>query len=153
VDEDRYREAREIFDGSLCPFSKAVLTRCCECERSMRINVAEREVVNCASSEARTACLRVLDLLKSNARFALKLPNAESPLSHAQAMKLQCGGLLGLQETVFPERSGESRVSNIYGLISDARRIFGRVDALPFGDIVRRISSYENRRRSKAKPP
>jgi hypothetical protein len=145
VDENEYRDASEVLSRLPCPFSKAILTRCCGCERSLRLNLAEREVVDCASADAQITCLKATAALQRNARFALKLLDSGGRLPHAKAMKLQCGGLLGLRDMVFPERTGEAQVANIHGLIRAALDLFGRLEDVPFGPIVQRIAAYEGR--------
>jgi hypothetical protein len=146
VDEREYREISQALSSLCCPFEKAILTGHFGCERSTRINIAEREVVECASAEAQRACLQVAACLQRGAKFALKLTGTEEHLPHIKAMKLQCGGLLGLQHAVVPESGGATAVTNVYEIIKAVYRSFGNPPDLPLATIVRRIACHAVRR-------
>ena len=76
------------------------------------------------------------------------------PLPHNKEMKVQTGGLLGLQAVVNPELTAATNVPDVYGLIDDAENVFGRIEGFPFDHIVKRIVRYEGRsRRSHRHPP
>ncbi|GEM_PF-1508812 len=53
-------------------------------------------MVDCISSTAQVRCVKLLEQLYQKARFAIK--QVRSPLSHIQAMKVQCGGLRGIRK-------------------------------------------------------
>lgn len=83
-----------------CVFAKAVLARAASCPLAQRRSVGERELLECRSPVARTNCDTLAALMRERARFALRLPAPSEPLMHAQAMRLQCGGLAGLQQVL-----------------------------------------------------
>ena len=108
-------------------------------------NLAEREVVSCRAQECRQACLEVIGNIRRRAKFALGLAHSPGELPHSKAVKIQCGGLLGLQEALGPVDE-QARVRDIFALIRRARKRYGEFDALPFSQIMRSIASYEHRR-------
>lgn len=147
VDEDQYRRTYRDLIPQPCPFEKAILSRTCRCSRSERANIAEREAVNCADASARGRCLEFLALLRDKANFALGLVRTPGELPHAASIKIQCGGLAGLQKCVL----GEGEVSDIYALIDQVRVEYGSLDQLPFTEIVQAVSRFEGRKRRKRK--
>jgi len=117
------------------------------CENARRLYLGERADIGCNLDTARTNCLFLLEALKQNAQFALKLRRPSGRLPHGKLMKLQCGGLLGLQRLVAPERVHHATVDNIHGLVVAARTTYGSLQDLPYPEIVKSIASYEPRRR------
>jgi len=144
MDENAYRSAYDAANPLPCSFEKAILTRFCGCELAGKINLAEREAVSCRSAAACDDCRALHSLLRHNAMFALKLIH-EGPLPHAKELKVQCGGLLGLQRALGVEAG---HVANVFGLVVAAQKKYGSLSALPYGEIVQSIAAYEGRRRS-----
>ena len=65
------------------------------------------------------------------------MPNA---LPQAQAAKLQCGVLTGLQKAL-DKAAENNRVNNIYDTVQRALKRYGSLEALPDQDIIRSIAS------------
>lgn len=146
VDEEQYRRTYQEVITAPCPFEKAVLQRVCACPRAAKSNIAEREAVNCRSPEAQETCVAFLHYLRKRANFALGLKRTPGALPHAKAIKIQCGGLLGLQHALDPFAQ-ETRVSDVYGLMNRAVKRFQKISKFPFDQIVREVSKYKGRRR------
>ena len=142
-----YNEIRELS----CPFEKTLLSRQCGCTQADRFNLAEREGVSCTAWTAQKNCQTLLELLRQNARFALGLSAVPGPLPHAKEVKVQVGGLVGLQRAVDPDQLSPS-VENIHGLVIAAQAAFGNLENLPFQDIVKTIAAYQGRRRPSHRP-
>ena len=86
--------------------------------------------------------------MRQNAAFALKLPDVDgSPLPHAKELKVQIGGLLGLQGLLFSEKRNDEKVKDIAHIISQAVQQFGSLTEIPFNEIVKSITSFEGRPR------
>jgi len=148
VDERAYQDAYRATNPFACPFEKAILICRCTCSEAKRINIAERDTVNCRDAQAQGDCALLLGMLRHNAAFALKLTHADAVLPHAKYVKVQCGGLLGLQAALQPDYTGEARVDDIRGLVLAAQERFGGLQDLPYSEIVRGIAGFEFRRRS-----
>jgi hypothetical protein len=71
-------------------------------------------------------------LLRSNFTFALGVTHSDDPLPHAKEMRLQCGGLIGLQYVV----DGKVEVSDVAQLLDAAQQSFGELEQLPFQEVV-----------------
>lgn len=146
MDENAYRNAYDAANPLPCSFEKAILTRVCDCELAGKINLAEREAVSCRSAGACADCGALHALLRHNAMFTFKLIH-EGPLPHAKELKVQCGGLLGLQRVLEVEAADQARVANVFGLVAAAQKKYGSLSELPYSEIVQSIAAYEGRRR------
>ena len=82
------------------------------------------------------------DLFRHNFAFALGKPHIEGPLPHAQEMRIQCGGLKGLQFVL----DENAEVSDVAALLDRAQQRFGNLDDLPFSLIIQRANELYKRR-------
>jgi hypothetical protein len=144
MDEDAFRHALGSVNPQPCAFEKSILARRCNCIHISKYNIAEREVVACSVPEKRKQCRVLLELLRINSTFALKLAHISQALSHAQELKVQCGGLIGLQLAV----NGQEEVSNISELIEAADHKFGNMENFPYSQIVQSVASCKLRQRA-----
>lgn len=71
---------------------------------------------------------------------------ADAPIPHAKDIKVQCGGLLGLQ-TQLNIDVGYPPIANVYALVVAAANRYGSFERLPYGEIVQSVVAYEPRRR------
>jgi hypothetical protein len=145
MDETAYRQTRRAAIDHPCPFEQALLTRCAACALEQRRHIAEREAVACVDAEARAACTALLGLLRRNAAFALHRVRQEERLTHAQEMKVQCGGLAGLQQAL----TGADTVDDVSALMRAARRSRGGLEDLPWSEIVQSVAAWQPRRRAR----
>lgn len=143
VDETAFRQALRFANLQRCIFGKAILAGYCSCAQVKKHYVAEREFIVCAEAPARVNCLSLYQLLCHNSTFALKHIHDDDPLTHAQEMKLQCGGLIGLQDAV----NGAESVADVVSLVNAASREFGALETFPYSQIVQSIVSFKIRRR------
>jgi hypothetical protein len=143
MDEYEYQQTREQLNQCPCPFEKAILSSRCGCEKFQRLNIAEREAAACVSVSAQKQCLELLEQLSQNARFALQQSDLNSPLAHAQMMKLQCGGLQGLQ-SILKQRGN---INNINGLVKYIFTNFDDLKKIPYQEVVQFISHYQVRKK------
>jgi len=144
MDEREFQQVREHLSQRPCPYQKAILSGLCRCRKCQRLNIAEREMVDCISPIAHGCCVKVLEQLSQKARFAIK--QVRSPLSHIQAMKVQCGGLIGLQSLLISGNTCEIKsIKNIDALVTQALEVFGNMENFPYQEIVRFISHYQVR--------
>lgn len=126
-----------------CVFGKVILSRHCMCSKVVKRYAAEREMVACTVDSEREQCGELLDLLRQNSAFALKLTHITLPLPHGPEMRVQCGGLQGLQMEV----NGLAEVVDISALVSSAKEKFGNLESLPFSKIVQSVVSCEVRKK------
>ena len=145
MDETAFRQARKAAIQHPCPFEKALLANCGACSLSARMNIAEREAVACLDAAARDACATLLGLMRRNSAFALHLALSDAPLTHAQEMKVQCGGLAGLQRSL----TSKEAIGDIHALVQAARRAHADLASLPYAKIVQSVAAWQTRRRAR----
>ncbi|MFA5626886.1 MAG: hypothetical protein WC965_05335 [Thiohalomonadaceae bacterium] len=136
-----------MYNDDPCAYAKAILSRCADCSQAQKRNFAEQEAVSCNSPPARQQCLKFLSLLREKALFALQLKHIDGHLPHGKEIKVQCGGLSGLRETLMVGQADE--IADIYGLLQAVQENFGEFSALPLHEIIKGISHYQLRKRGK----
>jgi hypothetical protein len=144
LNEGAYKAAYDEKVRLSCPFEKAILSRCAGCDQARKFNIAEREAVACEAAVEREKCVTLHGLLHQNASFVLKQIHSGEPLPHAKEIKVQCGGLLGVQR-LFDQ--GASLVENIHALAVEAQQRFGTMQDVPYQGVAKEIAAYEGRRR------
>lgn len=145
VYEHEFKQTYYTLNQRPCPFEKAILGRCCLCTKSQRLHIAEREGVTCTSAEMYSLCVTLLERFYENAQFALKLRHQPKFLPHGKAIKIQCGGLLGLHAILHREEIMSHHVEDISNLVVQAITVFGRFEQLPYQEIIKFINSYQGR--------
>lgn len=128
--------------GSACVFAKALLSRASSCELVARRSWGEQEVLECRSPVARINCATLAALLHERARFALRLPAPGRPLMHQQAMRLQCGGLAALRETL------GAADRDVHRLVATAHERHASLTELPWDALVAALAAWTPRRRA-----
>jgi hypothetical protein len=145
MEESEFKKTWRTVNSAPCLFAKALLRRCCGCSRSQKIFIAEREAVSCLSPGGRQRCDEVLAVLRNKAAFALKQSHIEGPLPHAKELKVQCGGMLGLQRSLTHQAT--DMVTDIHQLLEQSFAQYGGAAALPYTEVVRAISTFQPRNR------
>lgn len=150
VEENEYRSTYHSVNRRRCVFEKSILTRRCSCLCSTRFYLADREGIACDSAPAHQCCSRLLDLLRENSRFALKITSLDAELPHAKEIRVQNGGLLGLQRVLRPELD-DTTVVDIAALTKLGISTYGSLEQFPYQKIVKSIASFEGRPRPRSK--
>jgi len=143
MDENSYHRTRQQINPLPCVFEKALLCQAAACEAARRLSLAEREMIACSEPLARAACGQLLALLRQNSAFALKIKDAQRILPHAMAMKVQCGGLVGLRDLL----DAEAHAPDVLKLVRLAQAEYGAFENLPFSRIVQGVAHWQMRRR------
>ncbi len=135
MDETAYRQRLSAVTNA-CRFEKTLLSNCASCSRAEKRNIAEREVVACNDSAALAQCTALRDQLRRSFSFALHRSHIDGPLPHAQELRMQCGGLKGLQYAL----DGSDEVSDVAALVALAQQKFGELEDFPHAQIVQRAN-------------
>lgn len=143
MDEIAFMTALGSINPKPCVFGKVILSRHCACPKMIKLYAAEREMVACSVERAREQCSELLELLRQNSAFALKLTHVTPPLPHGPEMRVQCGGLQGLQH----EMDGSAEVLDISALVAASRQKYGSLEDLPYSKIVQSVVSCEVRKK------
>ncbi len=173
MDEDQYRTTYKEMNPTRCYFEKLILLRYGNCEQAKKLLLAEREAFACNSEHAQQQCLQLIERLRSNARFALQITQVDGPLPHAKEIKVQAGGLFGLQQLLsrqdltqtellhdddvkFGEQAqNHAPIENVYAIINEAILQYKNLDSIPYNEIVKAIINFklpERKRKQRKKP-
>ncbi|VAX11913.1 hypothetical protein MNBD_GAMMA24-2438 [hydrothermal vent metagenome] len=147
MDEEQYHAMYRSLNQQQCVFEKAISARRSNCNCATRFNLADREGIACNSLARYEHCLRLLQQLRKNASFALHLTHVDGQLAHALEMKLQVGGLSGLEDVVLKGDPAAADMNDINGLLNAAKQQFGRIEDLPYTDIIKSIVHFKGRQR------
>lgn len=167
MNEDEYRIFYTHLNQQPCIFEKITLLRYAGCQYCQKIFIAEREGMSCQSRPAQKNCLITLSEIRKKARFSLQVTQANEPLPHSKELKVQAGGLYGLQQYVngkdptdIQELNDDNRrfesnnnrpILNIHQTITEAFVKFGSISEFPFNEIIKTINLFTIRRRKKKK--
>ena len=148
VDEEQFRRTRTALSTLSCPYEKAILSRVCGCRKAVKTQIGDRESLNCTDEDAQQQCVEFLNQTRKRANFALGLTHMPSALPHALAVKVQCGGLLGLQHALDIVEAPQ-RVNDVATLLARAQRRYDGLESCPFDQIMRSVAHYEHRSRAR----
>jgi hypothetical protein len=106
-------------------------------------------MVECSLPVARLNCATLSALFHERARFALRLPPPGRPLMHAQALRLQCGGLQALAHHLAgPGAPGEPGArADVHRLVGQAQSRHGSLLDLPWPALVASLVQWRPRQR------
>jgi len=149
MDQDAFRKTYREVNQVFCAFEKSVLTNECQCGQAERFCIAEREGVHCRSEERQGRCLKWLELLREQARFALRADEERRLLPHGKAIRLQVGGMRGLLNVLDLLQADSPRNDNVDAVLAEAERRYGSLEALPFSEIMREVAAYQIRKRAR----
>ena len=150
MEEGEYRSTYHNVNQQRCIFEKSVLSRRAACSHAHRFCLADREGVSCQDRDAQILCKQALDNLREKALFALQLTRLDGPLPHAKEMKVQLGGLVGMQQVLNLPTNDTQAIEDIYHLISKIIEQYGDIDALPYHEIARAVSGFKGRKRARS---
>lgn len=146
MEEDEYRSTYATVNARRCVLEKALNSRTVTCSHSERFHLADREAVGCKSDAAQRRCQDLLTRMRDSARFALQMTYIGGPLPHNKEIKVQIGGLQGLQALLRPGHA-DNVVEDVYGLVNAAEQRFGALGDFPYQDMVKYITRYQGRSR------
>jgi len=145
MDQDAFRETYREVNENFCAFEKSVLINQCNCSKAERFCIAEREGVHCLSEEGQARCLDALSILRDHATFALR-ELTEGKLPHGKAMRVQIGGMRGLNKLL---NGDDTQVPDVDATLQAAIQRWGSLEQLPFSEIMPSIAAYKGKTRAR----
>jgi hypothetical protein len=148
VEENEYKSTYSKIASIRCEFEKTLTNNQAKCAHSRHFCLADREGYACKSSELSAKCRELLEKLRENSRFILKLQQVSNQLPHNMEIRVQVGGLNGIQTLLTPEQR-DKKIEDIFDLVEQAEIEYGSLEKLPYSRIVQSISSYQGRKSKK----
>ena len=133
----------------ICPFGVPVVKNDFGCKNAKEIVRRGGAEIACELSEAHRICYALHQRVKISALQAMALEDDLSTLPHNVLVKIQYGGLLGLQALIADVARQGDRIDDISSLISAAMEKFHSENNIPLDSINKTIMDYKTRRRRK----
>lgn len=133
----------------ICPFSATLVSEDFGCRKASRIVRRGGAEIACSSESAQSRCNDLHARMKEVSLPALGFEDDLLQMPHSAQLKIQYGGLLGLQRIVQTGEAPTTTLSNIDSLISAALDRFPSVEAIPFDELCTDITGYRLARRRK----
>ena len=150
MEENEYKATYQEIARNRCVFEKALTNNQCKCGLSQHFWLADREGYACHSKEVSVSCRDILEKIRENSRFSLKMPIMTAQLPHNMDLRVQVGGLRGLRAVLGSDEK-DALITDIRALVKQAEQQYDNMDALPYNEIVQSIASFPVRKRSKRK--
>ena len=128
-----------------CPFSAPLITRQFACVQSREVIHRGGAEINCRDAAAHARCDRLFQHMKRAALPAFGVEDDLLSMPHSVLVKIQYGGLLGLQRQLRSEPQAGERVEDIQALVAEGSLHFN--DEIPCTQIVDDITAFKPRAR------
>ena len=126
----------------LCPFSKPILGKWCQCSHARMAERCSGKMICSQAQEFRDSCMKLDELLKTNSRFISGQSSQQVELTHAQLMKIRCGGLAAMQKVL---GLNSADPLDILDVIESTQQQFNDLAEFPYNEIVRDIKEFKHR--------
>jgi len=128
-----------------CAFSGALMGKQYSCQNALEVTRREGPSIACTSADMHQKCAELLGELKAAALPSFGYADDLSQMPHSVLMKIQSGGLLGLQNHLHGTTGFV--VENIEHLVVEAEKRYGGFSLIPYTDFVQDIVEFKLRRR------
>ena len=130
-----------------CAFNNTLVTNQFGCEQGIQVTRRGGPDVACRSAAAHQRCEKLFQRVKQAALPAFGVEDDPLSMPHSVLVKIQHGGLLGLQRLLENGTDGSGAVTNIHNLIGRAMEKHGSLEAIPCQAFVGDMTSYKLKRR------
>jgi hypothetical protein len=159
MDEEQYHKLYHELNPDRCVFEKSITNCRCDCELKQHFLIATREGIACRSKTALKNCTLLLNTMRNRSRFALKVVTVDGSVAHNKELRIQVGGLLGLQNLTQPDSLTDSSadlqnsktVFNIRKIVQASMEKYGNIEDIAYSDIIKYITAYKVRQKSYSK--
>ena len=128
-----------------CAFNSTLLGKQFGCARAKAIVRRGGPDVACSSESAHSRCERLFQHLKQAALPAFGVEDNLLSMPHSVLMKIQFGGLLGLQRLVEPAAGAE--VKDIEALLTRTLEKYTDLAAVEYSALAADMTAYQLKRR------
>ena len=130
-----------------CPFSAPLVTHQFGCTNAQEVVRRGGAEIDCTDAEAAHRCEQLFLRLKAEALPAFGVEDDLLSMPHSVLVKIQHGGLLGLQRVLAGAPTAAGHVADVHALVTDAYARYGQGDAIPCGQFVVDMTAYKPRAR------
>ena len=129
-----------------CAFSGALMGKQFGCQSTLEVTRRDGPSMACTDELMHSKCALLMERMREVAIPQFGFADDLSQMPHSVVMKIQQGGLSGLQKLIRDTNNIES-VSNIQPLVIEAEQRYGDFATIPINDFVDDMINYKLRRR------
>ena len=130
-----------------CPFSAPLITRQFACTLAQEVIHRGGAEINCMDVAAQSSCTQLFQNMKQEALQAFGVEDDLLSMPHSVLVKIQYGGLLGVQRVLRAEPQVAESVKDVQALVAEAVARFGGAAGIPCAPLVADITAYKPRTR------
>jgi hypothetical protein len=130
-----------------CPFAAPLIRATAACRHAREVVRRGGSEFDCLCEAEHARCEQVFAGLKECALVASNIEDDPTQMPHSLLVKIQSGGLLGLQR-LLGESDTEGRVADVGDLAARASAHFGGADRIPFAALAKDITAFRLERRT-----
>lgn len=130
-----------------CPFFAPLTKSTAACRHAQEVVRRGGAEFDCLSAPDHIRCEAVFAGLKARGLAAFDVEDDLTQMPHSVLVKIQAGGLLGLQRLILaPADAG--RVADIAQLVQDAVEQFGSAQRIPYAELDADMTAFRLERRA-----
>ena len=133
----------------ICPFSATLARETFGCTHAERIIRRGGTEFCCRHQPAHACCEQLFEQFKQAALTAFGVEDDLTRMPHSVLVKIQFGGLLGLQRITLENPPDHGRVEDIASLVAAAVARFENLQAIPCERLSGDMTTYTLSRRSR----
>jgi len=137
--------------GDACVFALTQISNDFTCEYGNLVARRAGPDIACQSEKHQQQCLCVYEQLKKVGLDAFDYEDDLLQVPHGVWVKIQFGGLLGMQKTLqgSDKNCAENKIDNITNVIQTAQAQYEAIELFPYESVVPDMQEYSTRRRRK----
>ena len=130
-----------------CPFASPLIKDTAACPYAREVVRRGGSEFDCLSEPAHDLCEQVFAGLRVCALVAADVEDDPTLMPHSLLVKIQSGGLLGLQR-LLGESDADARLAEIGDLVARASAHFGGADRIPYAALGEDMTGFKLERRA-----
>jgi hypothetical protein len=131
----------------ICPFSATLARNDFSCNRAMQVIRRGGAEFACQSDTAHTRCRQLFEHCKQAALPEFGVEDDLTLMPQSILVKIQFGGLLGIQRITPGQTSAGNRIDDIDALLAAAISHFSSLESIPYDQLIDDISAWKLPRR------
>lgn len=136
-----------LMEEHKCPFSAPLITRQFGCAHAQEVIHRGGAEINCMQAGAQADCVQLFQNMKAAALPVFGVEDDLLTMPHSVLVKIQYGGLLGVQRVLHAAAQATERVEDIQALVAEAAARFGGAAGIPCAPLVADITAFKPRAR------
>lgn len=130
-----------------CPFQTPIIAEDFACQLGQAVTVRNTPQIHCRSEQALQRCQRVYDHLKTVGLPAFGMEDDLTSTPHNVYLKIQYGGLLGLQAMSGTAAESQGKIADIHDLIETVTSGGDRTDSIAYAELAPWMLDQQTKRR------